>query len=177
MVPEASGWAVLLLAGSANATFGLPLKFVRHWEWENTWTAWSVLALLLLPAALALGGVPSLTAIYSGSGWPAVALVFIFGMGWGLAQVLFGKAIDSIGIGLAFPSSSVFQPRAEQFSRFCACRPTPALPLPAFAFFWDWCSSHPGSRHAPLLGSVAKPLGSRRLLFHVPSWRAWSRLS
>lgn len=102
MVPEASGWAVLLLAGSANATFGLPLKFVRHWEWENTWTAWSVLALLLLPAALALGGVPSLTAIYSGSGWPAVALVFIFGMGWGLAQVLFGKAIDSIGIGLAF---------------------------------------------------------------------------
>jgi len=78
------------------------MKFVRRWQWENTWAAWTVLALLVLPATLAVGGVPSLPAIYSGPGLQAAALVFILGMGWGLAQVLFGKAIDSIGIGLAF---------------------------------------------------------------------------
>jgi L-rhamnose-H+ transport protein len=102
MAAGASGWALLLLAGAANATFSLPMKFVRRWQWENTWAAWTVFALLILPATLATGGVPSLTAIYSGPGVQAAVLVFLLGMGWGLAQVLFGKAIDSIGIGLAF---------------------------------------------------------------------------
>lgn len=102
MAADASGWALLLFAGAANGTFGLPMKFVRRWQWENTWAAWTVLALLVLPAILALGGVPSLAAIYRGPGLQASALVFLFGVGWGLAQVLFGKAIDAIGIGLAF---------------------------------------------------------------------------
>jgi L-rhamnose-H+ transport protein len=102
MAADASGWALLLFAGAANATFGLPMKFVRRWEWENTWAAWTVFALVVLPGALTLGGVSSLTAIYRGPGLQAALLVFFLGAGWGLAQVLFGKAIDSIGIGLAF---------------------------------------------------------------------------
>lgn len=102
MATDASGWALLLFAGVANATFGLPMKFVRRWQWENTWALWTVLALLVLPATLAIGGIPSLRAIYGGPGLHAAILVFVLGVGWGLAQVLFGKAIDTIGIGLAF---------------------------------------------------------------------------
>jgi L-rhamnose-H+ transport protein len=102
MAADASGWALLLFAGAANATFSLPMKFVRRWQWENTWAAWTVFALLALPATLAISSVPSLSAIYGGPGLQAAAIVFLLGIGWGLAQVLFGKAIDSIGIGLAF---------------------------------------------------------------------------
>ena len=102
MAGIASGWALLIAAGAANATFGLPMKFVRRWQWENTWAAWSVFALLVLPATAALSGVPSLSEIYSGPGLQTAALVCLLGVGWGLAQVLFGKAIDAIGIGLAF---------------------------------------------------------------------------
>lgn len=102
MTGTASGWALLLFAGAANATFGLPMKYVRRWQWENTWAAWTLFALLVLPITAAVSGIPSLTTLYSGPGLHAASLVGLFGGGWGLAQVLFGKAIDRIGIGLAF---------------------------------------------------------------------------
>jgi len=101
-VSNASAWALLMVAGAANATFGLPMKYVRRWEWENTWAAWSLLALICLPVAMALCCVPSLSAVYGEVGLRATALVFLFGAGWGLAQVLFGKAMHAIGIGLTF---------------------------------------------------------------------------
>jgi len=102
MAGTASAWALLILAGSANATFGLPMKYVRRWEWENTWAVWAVLALIFLPAVLAFSCVPSLPAVYRRAGIEPTAVVFLLGAGWGLAQVLFGKAMHSIGIGLAF---------------------------------------------------------------------------
>ena len=102
MAGTASGWALLIAAGAANATFSLPMKFVRRWQWENTWAVWTIFALVVLPATFALVFVPSLPSIYSGSALRAAATVCLLGVGWGLAQVLFGKAIDSIGIGLAF---------------------------------------------------------------------------
>src|SRR5579863_9795892 len=99
---SASGWVLLIGAGAANATFSLPMKFVRRWQWENTWAVWTLLALVVLPSACAFAFVPSLGAIYSGSAPHAAAVVCLLGAGWGLAQVLFGRAIDAIGIGLAF---------------------------------------------------------------------------
>jgi L-rhamnose-H+ transport protein len=102
MAPTASGWALLIAAGAANATFGLPMKFVRRWQWENTWIAWTLLALVILPVGFAGVFVPSWLSIYSGTALHVAAIVCLLGVGWGLAQVLFGKAIDSIGIGLAF---------------------------------------------------------------------------
>ena len=102
MAGIASAWALLILAGSANATFGLPMKYVRRWEWENTWGVWALLALLFIPALLALSCVPSLPSVYRVAGFGATAIVFLLGAGWGFAQVLFGKAMHAIGIGLTF---------------------------------------------------------------------------
>lgn len=102
MAGTAPAWALLILAGTANAAFGLPMKYVDRWEWENTWAAWSLLALVVLPATLALGCIPSLPGVYRGTGFPVTWIVFLLGAGWGLAQVLFGKAMHTIGIGLAF---------------------------------------------------------------------------
>jgi L-rhamnose-H+ transport protein len=102
MAGTASAWALLILAGSSNATFGLPMKYVRRWEWENTWAVWALLALVFLPALLAFSCVPSLPAVYRGAGIEATGIVFLLGAGWGLAQVLFGKAMHAIGIGLTF---------------------------------------------------------------------------
>lgn len=102
MAASASGWTLLIAAGAANATFGLPMKWVRHWKWENTWALFSLLALVVLPAGMATAFVPGLRSVYSGPGLPIAVEVFLFGMGWGLAQVLFGKAMEAIGIGLAF---------------------------------------------------------------------------
>lgn len=102
MAGTASAWMLLIVAGSANATFGLPMKYVRGWEWENTWALWSLLALIVFPAALAIACVPSLAAVYREAGSATTGTVFLLGAAWGLAQVLFGKAMDAIGIGLTF---------------------------------------------------------------------------
>jgi L-rhamnose-H+ transport protein len=98
----APGVAILLLAGAMNASFTLPMKFTRKWAWENIWAAWSLWALLLLPALTAYLSVPRLNEVYAQAGMEKFALVAACGVSWGVAQVLFGLAIDSIGIALAF---------------------------------------------------------------------------
>jgi L-rhamnose-H+ transport protein len=102
MAGAASAWALLILAGLANATFGVPMKYVRRWEWENTWALWTLFGLILLPAVMAFLFVPSLPAVYREAGLATTGIVFALGAGWGLAQVLFGRAMDVIGIGLTF---------------------------------------------------------------------------
>lgn len=96
------GMTLLVLAGAMNGSFTLPMKFTKRWNWENTWLAWTVFALLLLPPALALLKIPRLQEVYAAAGAKPVILVALFGAGWGVAQVLFGLAVDSIGIALTF---------------------------------------------------------------------------
>jgi L-rhamnose-H+ transport protein len=96
------GFLFLIIAGLMNASFTLPMKFTRRWAWENTWLAWSVFALLLLPVVVTLCTVPDLAAIYRGAGIAQLLSVMAFGAGWGLAQVFFGIAVDDIGIALTF---------------------------------------------------------------------------
>jgi L-rhamnose-H+ transport protein len=97
-----TGFLLLVVAGIMNASFALPMKFTKRWAWENTWAAWSALALVLMPFIAAVMTVPQLSNVYAQSGTRSVALVAACGLGWGIAQVLFGLAVDSIGIALAF---------------------------------------------------------------------------
>jgi L-rhamnose-H+ transport protein len=92
---------LLILAGIMNASFSLPMKFVRAWAWENTWLAWSAFALLFLPGALALATIPAFGGILAGAGGVVLA-VAVCGAAWGVAQVLFGLALEKIGIALTF---------------------------------------------------------------------------
>jgi L-rhamnose-H+ transport protein len=55
-----------------------------------------------MPALAAYCTVPSLGAVYAQAGLRSILLVAACGFGWGIAQVLFGLAVDSIGIALAF---------------------------------------------------------------------------
>jgi L-rhamnose-H+ transport protein len=96
------GLILLIVASLMNSSFTLPMKFTRCWAWENTWLAWSMFALLLLPTAVALCTVPELADVYRMAGGAQVATVMAFGAGWGLAQVLFGIAVETIGIALTF---------------------------------------------------------------------------
>ncbi len=96
------GWFILVLAGIMNSSFTLPMKYARRWAWENTWLAWTVFALLLLPPIITCSTVPHLDDLY-GSGDAAIVLEVVgFGAGWGVAQVFFGLAVDAIGIALTF---------------------------------------------------------------------------
>ena len=95
------GLLLLVLAGTMNASFALPMKFARGWVWENTWLLWSVFALLVLPTVLAFSTVPDYGSVLSGADRTLV-MVVLCGVAWGVAQVLFGLALDKIGIALTF---------------------------------------------------------------------------
>jgi len=97
-----AGLLLLLAAGIMNASFTLPMKFTRRWAWENTWLVWTIFALLVLPVAVTLITVQHLGEIYSQAGWGLLLTVAAFGAGWGVAQVLFGLAVEAIGIALTF---------------------------------------------------------------------------
>ncbi len=85
-----------------NASFALPMKCTRRWAWENTWLAWTIFALLLLPPLVTYATVPHLGAVYRSTGSATILEVAAFGAGWGVAQVFFGLAVDAIGIALTF---------------------------------------------------------------------------
>jgi L-rhamnose-H+ transport protein len=102
MESAGTGFLLLVVAGVMNASFTLPMKFTRQWAWENTWAVWSALALLLMPLITAVITVPQLSHVYAQAGTRSVVLIAACGMCWGIAQVLFGLSVDSIGIALAF---------------------------------------------------------------------------
>lgn len=102
MSSTSSGIATLIVAGIANGSFTMPMKYTRKWAWENTWLAWTVFALVLLPFVAALVTIPSLSMVYRSATPDIILEVCGFGAGWGVAQVLFGVAVDMIGITLTF---------------------------------------------------------------------------
>jgi len=96
------GIAVLIVAGVTNASFTIPMRYARKWAWENTWFAWTVFALVVLPLAAALVTIPNLSMVYRSASPDIILEVCGFGAGWGVAQVFFGLAVDMIGVTLAF---------------------------------------------------------------------------
>lgn len=102
MINTVSGLLLLVFAGAMNASFTMPMKFTRRWAWENTWLAWTIFALLLLPVVVTSATVPELGAVYRSTDTRILLEVIGFGTGWGVAQVLFGLAVDAIGIALSF---------------------------------------------------------------------------
>ena len=98
-------WLGLLLTLGAGVLSGncmLPMKFVKRWAWENTWLVFSLISLVVLPWALALGLVRDVTAVYAALPASAFAAPLLFGAGWGIAQVLFGLSIARLGLALGY---------------------------------------------------------------------------
>lgn len=97
-----AGLLLIVLAGATGATFPLPMRYMQKWAWENTWTVFSVVALVIVPWLLAIVTVPHLGSIYGQAGGGAIMLAAVFGFLWGISQFLFGRSIELVGISLSF---------------------------------------------------------------------------
>ncbi len=96
------GLALTMAAGLMSGNCMLPAKFVRRWQWENTWLIFTLVSLVVAPAILTFATVKDLTGLYSSLSLQQVALPFLFGFGWGIAQVLFGLSITRLGLALGY---------------------------------------------------------------------------
>ncbi len=103
MTPELwIGLGLTLVAGLMAGNCMLPAKFVRRWEWENTWFVFTLVSLVAAPAFLTIATVKDVRAVYASLTAGQVALPFVFGFGWGIAQVLFGLSIARLGMALGY---------------------------------------------------------------------------
>jgi L-rhamnose-H+ transport protein len=96
------GIALALLGGTLVGNSMSPLKRIHSWPWECTWLVFSFTSLLFVPCLLALVIVPGWPGAYASIDVSPLLQSFLFGFGWGIAQVLFGISVVRLGIALAF---------------------------------------------------------------------------
>ena len=98
MIGQGVGWIVLagILGGSVLA----PIKIMRAWRFEKSWAIYSVWAYLIMPWLLALLTIPHLFHLYLQVSARTMLICAVCGIGWGTAVVLYGIAVNMIGLSL-----------------------------------------------------------------------------
>jgi L-rhamnose-H+ transport protein len=96
-----AGVTLLIVASIVNTGFAVFMKRTRGWNFENSWFAWALLALIVLPLALSSATIPGLAQVYAGDA-PVVFHVAALGFAWGVSQIFLGMAVEAAGIGVSF---------------------------------------------------------------------------
>lgn len=101
MSSTAIGMTTIVIAGVIGSATLLPMKFVRRWEWENTWLLYAAHAYFIFPLIVAWWTIPSLGEVYFEAGWKQVAPVAFYGAGWGVSVVMLGLAVATMGLAVS----------------------------------------------------------------------------
>jgi L-rhamnose-H+ transport protein len=91
-----------VISGIFDGSFGTIMKVTKKWEWENIWLLFSITAMAVFPVILALACVSDLPGVYAQVPMPVLWRTFLFGMGWGIGNVLFGLGLFMLGQSLAY---------------------------------------------------------------------------
>src|SRR5437899_1068252 len=94
----AVGFLLVLLAALLQGSFVLPMTLVRQWSWEHTWATFPLLGMLIFNWIITLLFVPNIFAVYAASPGRDLAMLALFGLGWGVGAVLFGLGMDRLGM-------------------------------------------------------------------------------
>jgi L-rhamnose-H+ transport protein len=102
-MPLLMGFLLVLLAGLLQGSFILPMTLVKRWSWEHTWATFSLLGMLVFNWIITLLFVPNIFGVYAASPGRDLAILALFGLGWGVGAVLFGLGMDRLGMALGYP--------------------------------------------------------------------------
>jgi L-rhamnose-H+ transport protein len=99
------GLALLLVAVAAvfQGSFIPPMNRTRGWKWEQTWLSFSLLGMFVLIWALAVAILPNPIAAMAAAPSEDILILLVFGAGWGVGAVLFGIAMDRLGMSVGYP--------------------------------------------------------------------------
>jgi L-rhamnose-H+ transport protein len=98
----ALGLTLVVLGGTCQGSFMLPMKYTEKWRWENAWLIFSSTAYLILPWLVAFVTVPQLRNILVHTSSATILQTLLFGLGWGLGALTFGLGVDRLGLALGF---------------------------------------------------------------------------
>jgi L-rhamnose-H+ transport protein len=93
---------LVLCAAVMNASYALPMKLNKKWQWEHSWFAFSVLGVAVVPTLIALLTVPRLWSTYATVSTGTLAAMVLFGASWGVSLVFFGLALTRLGLAISF---------------------------------------------------------------------------
>ncbi|WP_310832580.1 L-rhamnose/proton symporter RhaT [Paenibacillus pedocola] len=96
------GFLLLLLACFFQGSFGLGMKKYQPFSWEAFWAIFSVVGILLIPAVWTWIEVPNFVDYIRQTPADVLWIASFCGFLWGISSIMFGKAIDSIGVSLTY---------------------------------------------------------------------------
>ena len=96
------GLLLVIVGGIMQGSFTLPMKFSPEWKWENTWLIFSLAGLVVAPWVFASLTVPHLFEALARAEFCSLLAAMVFGVGWGVGNVLFGLGVARVGAALGF---------------------------------------------------------------------------
>src|SRR6516225_8698673 len=95
-------WAGVVLAGLLNGSFAVPLKTARTWKFNHIWMVHSLLAMGVIPWVFAGMTVPGWNEVLQAVPLQTWLKLMGWGVLFGIASLLYGVAVDLLGIALGF---------------------------------------------------------------------------
>jgi len=99
----AQGFLLVILAGIFQGSFLLPSTYTRNWDWAHNWLLFSFLGMFIINWLIALLSIGHLFSILSQIPLRIMVIVSLFGFFWGVGAILFGKAMDMLGMATGYP--------------------------------------------------------------------------
>ncbi|WP_150266904.1 L-rhamnose/proton symporter RhaT [Paenibacillus tepidiphilus] len=96
------GFLLLLLACFFQGSFGLGMKKYQPFSWEAFWTIFSLVGILMIPVLWTWIEVPDFFSFIKQTPGDVLWTASICGFIWGISSIMFGKAIDTIGVSLTY---------------------------------------------------------------------------
>ncbi|MEM6800070.1 MAG: L-rhamnose/proton symporter RhaT [Bacteroidota bacterium] len=93
-------WAVL--AGLMLGLYALPEKYTRGFNFENTWGLFFMLTMFLVPLIASASLIEGFEDIFSRVDFDILLKMSLASFLWGIGVMLWGKAINHIGLSLGF---------------------------------------------------------------------------
>ena len=93
-------WAVL--AGLMLGLYALPEKYTKDFKFENTWSLFFMLTMFIVPIIASLVLIKDFGEVFSSVSSDILLKMAIASFLWGLGVMLWGKAINHIGLSLGF---------------------------------------------------------------------------
>jgi len=93
------------IGGLAAGSFYAPFRKTRGWSWETCWLVMNVVAYWIMPCVAAGIMAPQFLFALRQSPASTLALVYLFGVLWGIGGMTFGLAIRYLGMSLGMAMS------------------------------------------------------------------------
>lgn len=91
-----------LLGALAAASFYIPLRLVKNWQWEASWLVNGIASWIVMPFIVSALLLPDVGAFFAAIPHAILLKTFILGALWGLGGLTFGMTLRYLGLSVGY---------------------------------------------------------------------------